>query len=78
MPSDIVIAWMMLAVLAFVITIMLCSCATPARLTTETVWPGDPALVVVEWPPGTDASQVGVYDIDGRVQVVAPLAESVY
>jgi hypothetical protein len=43
------------------------------RYTTETVWPGTPNEIVVEWPSGTVKDDVITVETGGRVQTVAPL-----
>lgn len=72
MSTDTIIGWLFIILAVIGIGIMLLGCA-PARLTGETVWPGEPQLIVVEWPKGaTTLDEIDVYDVDGRLQVVGP------
>jgi len=43
------------------------------RYTTETVWPGDPPDIVVEWPPGVTDVYTST-SVSGTTFSVAPLA----
>ena len=59
-------------VMVVVIALALLGCA-PARLTAETRWPGEPDLIVVEWPDdATELSEIEVHEVDGRLQIVGP------
>lgn len=73
------IGWFFVAAGVMILAIFLLGCA-PARLTTETRWPGEPDLIVVEWPEGTtELDEIEVHDVDGRLQIVGPYRpETVY
>ena len=78
MSTDTIIGWVFIGIAALGIAVMILGCA-PARLTSETLWPGDPALIVVEWPQGTAVDDVEVHEVDGRLQIVGPYRpETVY
>ena len=78
MSTDSIIAWLLAAVCAVGIVIMLLGCAPVApRVTGESYFPGDPPLVVVEWPEGVQRADLWITEIEGRPLVVGP-AESVY
>jgi hypothetical protein len=75
--KDRVIGWLLVATCSAIIAVMLLSgCAQP-RITTETYWPGDPPVVAVEWPQGTAAADVQVFEVEGRAIAVGAV-ESVY
>jgi hypothetical protein len=64
-----VLGWVFVAVGIVIVIAFLIGCA-PQRVTVETRWPGDPPLAIVEWPRGTTAADVHVFDVDGRALAV--------
>jgi hypothetical protein len=78
MSMNRIIAWLFVAVGILGIAVLLLGCNVVApRVTNETYFPGDPPLVVVEWPEGVTQADLWITEVHGRPLVVGP-AESVY
>lgn len=77
MTTDKIIAWLLVALCVAGIAFLLLGCGAAPRVTNETYFPGDPPLIVVEWPEGVQRADLWITEVQGRPLVVGP-AESVY
>ena len=60
-------------ILIGLICLCLTGCITTSRLTKETIYPGNPSMIVVEFPLGVKKADVKVVEIEGYAEAVAPV-----
>ena len=59
--------------LILILAILICSCSATVRLTKETIVPGNPPQIVIEWQKGTKLSDVRTVQIGEYIETVSPV-----